>query len=55
MNLGAIDYASSVAPRLYRCDTCGAHGCKLWREYQTFLDHQTLECCDCAAQSQKKT
>lgn len=39
---------------VYRCDTCGAGNCKLWREYNTFLGHQTLYCVDCAGKAQKK-
>lgn len=39
--------------REYSCATCGRKGCKLWREYATFADHTTLECCDCAGASQK--
>lgn len=54
MNLGRVDYASTTTPQGYRCNTCGAHGCKLWREYQTFLSHQKLSCCDCACASQKR-
>lgn len=54
MDLGPIDYTSTTPPAGYRCTTCGAHGCKLWREYQTFLEHQTLECCDCAGKSQQR-
>jgi hypothetical protein len=38
----------------YKCDDCGATGVKLWREYQTFLDHQTLRCIDCAQKDQKE-
>ena len=37
---------------VYECGGCGASGVKLWREYNTFLDQQTLECCDCTATSQ---
>lgn len=54
MNIGPVDYASDTTPDGYRCGTCGATGCKLWREYQTFLEHQSLSCCDCAGASQKK-
>lgn len=54
MNLGPVDYSSTTPPDGYRCTTCGRSGCKLWREYNTFLDHQTFECCDCAGKSQKK-
>lgn len=53
MNLGPVDYAGG-APKAYRCTTCGVHGCKLWREYQTCADYTELVCCDCAAKSQKK-
>lgn len=54
MKFGKVDYNSKTPPKQYKCTDCGAYGCKLWREYQTFLDHQTLSCCDCAAKSQKK-
>lgn len=37
-----------------RCDTCGATGCKLWREYQTCADYTDLFCGACALLSQKK-
>lgn len=32
----------------YKCGTCEAKRVKLWREYQTFLDHQSLYCLYCA-------
>jgi len=54
MNFGRVNYANTTPPALYRCTTCGAHGCKLWREYQTFADHTELVCCDCAGKSQDK-
>ncbi|HYX22465.1 MAG TPA: hypothetical protein VFA98_16595 [Thermoanaerobaculia bacterium] len=54
MNFGHFNYIDAAAPSGYKCQTCGAHGCKLWREYQTFADHTDLLCCDCAAKSQKK-
>lgn len=53
MNFGRVDYLSATPPPTYRCTTCGVHGCKLWREYQTFADHTELVCCDCAGKSQK--
>lgn len=52
--LGPVDYQSAAAPLLYRCGDCGAHGVKLWREYQTFLDHQSLRCADCACAEQTR-
>jgi len=31
----------------YTCGTCKASGVRLWRDYQTFLDGQTLRCRKC--------
>lgn len=31
----------------YMCYKCKRRNCKLWREYQTFLDHQELRCASC--------
>lgn len=42
-------------PEHYICSNCGAHGCKLWRQYQTFADHLELLCAVCAAQDQQKS
>jgi hypothetical protein len=36
----------------YRCGECGKADVRLWREYQTFLDHQTLRCVECAMANQ---
>jgi hypothetical protein len=47
-------YADGVAPAGYGCGGCDAHGVKLWRDYQTFLDHQTLLCATCAEDEQEK-
>lgn len=49
MNLGTVDYSSTIPPFAYRCGGCGASHCKLWREYQTCADYTVLLCCDCAA------
>jgi len=49
-----VNYTLSGAPQRYRCDDCGAHGVKLWRDYQTFLNHQRLLCADCGVKDQKK-
>ena len=32
----------------YTCAKCGAKGVKLWRDYQTCLDSQTLTCRSCS-------
>lgn len=42
----AFSYAGG-APEGYVCGGCGASGCRLWRRYQTFLDHQALTCFSC--------
>ncbi len=38
----------------YECSRCGAKNCKLWRDYQTFLNHLELYCICCAGEDQKK-
>lgn len=47
-----VDYASGAVPPDYRCASCGAHGCKLWREYQTISPK--LLCVACAEKVQGK-
>jgi DNA-directed RNA polymerase subunit RPC12/RpoP len=42
-----FSYADTAVPTDYKCGTCGATNCKLWREYQTF--GPSLKCADCAA------
>lgn len=49
-----VDYSSAKTPPNYVCGECGVAGCKLWRRYQTFLDHQKLFCVYCAASDQEK-
>lgn len=49
-----FSYSSRSTPKGYSCNECGATGCKLWREYNTFLVYQTLLCALCAGKSQKK-
>lgn len=38
----------------YSCDDCGASECKLWREYNTFIEHQKLRCAMCACKKEGK-
>jgi hypothetical protein len=38
----------------YKCSICGAEKCKLWRDYNTFLNHLSLYCVGCAMAKQKK-
>ena len=47
-------YSSGKTPKGYACHDCGAKDVKLWREYNTFLDHQSLRCFECACKDQKK-
>lgn len=42
------------APVGYACVKCGAAGCKLWRQYQTFANHIRLLCGVCALADQKE-
>lgn len=34
-------------PIPYVCNDCGAGGVRLYRDYNTFIDHQTLRCTAC--------
>lgn len=44
-----VDYSSTATPSSYVCGNCKKSGVKLWRDYETFLQNQTLRCADCAA------
>lgn len=43
----AFTYASGATPKGYTCGTCGANGVRLYREYNTFLEQQSLRCRAC--------
>ncbi len=45
-------YKTGHVPETYKCHDCGAHGCKLWREYQTF--NPDVVCALCAGKRQNK-
>ncbi len=47
-------YLNGQVPEDYKCGECGAHGVKLWRLYQTFLDHQQFTCAECSAKAEDK-
>lgn len=49
-----VDYTKVKTPSSYTCGKCGASGVKLWRDYQTFLNNQTLLCLNCACEEQGK-
>jgi len=42
----------SDTPTNYICKECGKTGVRLYREYQTFLEHITLRCFACALKNQ---
>lgn len=46
---------TSITPSGYVCETCGAHGVRLYREYQTFYDHTSLTCTGCTEKAEGKT
>ena len=46
MNIRPFEYSSTTTPEGYAC-SCGAIGVRLFREYQTFLEHQRLTCAAC--------
>lgn len=48
-----INYSQSGTPTEYTCNTCGASGVKLWREYN--VCNPFLFCAKCAAESQGKS
>lgn len=53
--VGPTDYASNKVPENYACTECGVTGVRLYREYQTFLNHSSLECTACALKHYKRT
>ena len=50
--LKTVAYWTRKVPDDYKCDSCGATGCKLWQQYQTFSPK--LLCCNCAGKDQGK-
>ena len=48
-----MKYSENKTPNNYVCQDCGVTGVKLWRKYQTFLNHQILRCAECAVKSEK--
>lgn len=52
--LGYVDYSSSIPPAGYHCGICGVLGVKLWRDYNTMLNHQSLLCAACACEEQRR-
>ena len=46
-------YETLVIPDSYKCSRCNLHGVKLWRQYNTFVDHLELLCWRCADPASK--
>ncbi len=44
----SVNYSDTKTPDWYSCAECGATNVRLYREYQTFLNHQILRCRKCA-------
>ena len=53
--MGRVDYTSTNPPSEYHCGNCGDIGVKLWRDYNTLLEQQSLLCGDCACREQSTT
>lgn len=47
-----IKYSSGKVPKAYKCAKCEAHGCKLYREYQSW--HPVLMCAPCTSEKMKE-
>lgn len=55
IKMAAFSYSDLETPNGYKCGDCGAGKVRLYREYQTFLNHQSLRCRACALINQKKS
>lgn len=49
-----FSYKDNIIPEKYICEECNKSGVRLYREYQTFLENQTLRCKFCAMKNQNK-
>lgn len=48
-----VDYTKGAPPD-YKCSGCGAHGVKLWRQYQTSVSALELKCAECGVKDQNQ-
>lgn len=49
-----MNYKLAKTPSYYKCNRCNRKGIRLWRKYQTFLEHQCLLCVDCAEECENR-
>lgn len=54
MHFSPFKYSDQVPPE-YVCGACSADGVRLYRDYQTVLDHQRLVCTSCAERAEGRT
>lgn len=54
MTISSFKYLSGSVPAGYICEDCMIFGVRLYREYNTFMDHQHLRCRSCAMKNQLK-
>ena len=47
-------YVSGEVPETYKCQICGATHVKLWRQYQTSVECNTLICASCLSKMHKE-
>jgi hypothetical protein len=47
IKISAFKYADRTTPEGYSCHECGKSGIRLYRDYNTFLDHLDLLCTAC--------
>lgn len=52
--VGTVNYKKATIPEDYKCDDCGAHKVRLWREYQSEASRTKLLCASCAEKNQKE-
>lgn len=50
--MNKVDYLSNQVPDYYKCHTCNATNCKLWRDSGAVFMPVKLECVDCSIKSQ---
>ena len=54
IKISPFKYTTTV-PFGYMCSMCGKTGVRLWREYNTYFELQSLYCKKCAKRNQRRT